>query len=65
MHALIDDDAAMQKVGRLILENARFEVAEARDDQAGIRAYHDHGANVVLCDLFMPGMDGPEVIGGR
>jgi DNA-binding response OmpR family regulator len=61
---LIDDDAAIRKLIRMILEKAGFEVVEAADGKAGIRAYRNHGADVVLCDLFMPDLDGLEVIRG-
>jgi CheY-like chemotaxis protein len=59
---LIDDDAAVRMVIRLILEKSGFEVTEASDGKSGIRTYQTQPADVVLCDLFMPGMDGLEVM---
>jgi CheY-like chemotaxis protein len=44
-----------------MLEGAGFEVAEAAGEQA-VRAFRDSGADVVLCDMFMPDVDGLEVI---
>jgi CheY-like chemotaxis protein len=59
---LIDDDADARAVTRLMLETAGVAVVEAEDGAAGIRAFRAAGADLVLCDLFMPGVDGIEVI---
>lgn len=37
-------------------------VAEAEDGAAGVAAYRAHSPDVVLMDLRMPGMDGPQAI---
>src|SRR4051812_826903 len=47
---------------RILLEEVGLEVIEAPDGGAAIRAFRDEGADLVLCDLFMPGLDGLEVI---
>jgi CheY-like chemotaxis protein len=59
---VVDDDADVRTVARVMLENAGIVVVEADGGTAGIRAFRDAGADLVLCDLFMPGLDGLEVI---
>jgi DNA-binding response OmpR family regulator len=59
---LTDDDPSIRTMTRLMLEDAGFEVAEAVDGNAAISMIRDMGADLVLCDLFMPGADGLEVI---
>ena len=60
---VVDDDADVRAVTRHMLENAGITVVEAADGTTGIRVFRDVGADLVLCDLFMPGVDGIEVIG--
>ena len=60
---VVDDDADVRAVTRLMLANAGVTVVEADDGTTGIRVFRDVGADLVLCDLFMPGIDGIEVIG--
>jgi CheY-like chemotaxis protein len=59
---IVDDDPDARAVTRLMLENAGVTVVEAEDGAAGIQAFRDVGADLVLCDVFMPGVDGIEVI---
>jgi two-component system response regulator MprA len=37
-------------------------VATARDGGEGLRAFGERPADVVVCDVFLPGLDGLEVI---
>lgn len=59
---VVDDDAKVRGVVRAMLEREEHEVIEAEDGKAGIRRYSAGGVDLVLCDLFMPGRDGLEVI---
>ncbi len=59
---LIDDNAAVRSLLRTFLERSGFEVAEAAEGDAGIQLYRHWPADLVLCDLFMPGKDGLEAI---
>jgi two-component system, chemotaxis family, chemotaxis protein CheY len=59
---IIDDDDDVRGVLRLMLESEGFEVAESRDGAEGIQALRQQAADLVFCDLFMPGKDGLEVI---
>jgi CheY-like chemotaxis protein len=59
---IIDDEGVLRRVARLALEAAGHEVDEAADGDEGLRAYRARPADVVLCDLFMPGREGLETI---
>jgi two-component system response regulator (stage 0 sporulation protein F) len=59
---IIDDDEQVRRLLRYVLEQQAHTVAEAPD---GLRALDLIGANrsdVAFVDLFMPGMDGLELI---
>ncbi len=59
---VMDDDEFFRRALRVILESAGYEVVEAADGAAGVRLYRERGAKVVLVDIYMPEMDGLEVI---
>lgn len=58
-----DDDEALRTATAQILQDEGYDVATARDGQELLRDYREHQADLVLCDLFMPGKDGIQVIG--
>ena len=59
---VVDDDVHARTVARAVLEHAGIEVDEAVDGAAGLRAYRDGSYDLVLCDLFMPDVDGLELL---
>jgi DNA-binding response OmpR family regulator len=59
---VIDDEVQLRAVVRRILERAGHEVVEASDGEAGLKLHREHGADLVLLDIFMPGRDGIEMI---
>jgi CheY-like chemotaxis protein len=59
---LIDDEKVLRQMIRLMLERSGHEVEEAADGDEGLRAFRERRADVVLCDLFMPGREGMETI---
>jgi CheY-like chemotaxis protein len=59
---VIDDNAMVRQVARAMLEAGGFQVAEAADGTEAIRAFSGQGADLVLCDVFMPGKDGLQTI---
>jgi len=59
---VMDDDEFFRRALRVILESAGYEVVEAADGAAGVRLYRERGAKVVLVDIYMPEMDGLEVL---
>lgn len=58
-----DDDERFRQATLDILNYEGYEVAGARDGNELMRAYREQTADLVLCDLFMPGKDGLELIG--
>ena len=63
MRILVVDDSPVARIAlRGMLESAGFTVVEAGDGNEGLRTFRRVSADVVLCDLFMPGCDGMEVI---
>jgi two-component system cell cycle sensor histidine kinase/response regulator CckA len=61
---VVDDEAALRRVTRRVLEPMGLHVLEAADGLAAVelfRARRDE-ISVVLLDLTMPGMDGSEVL---
>ncbi|MFU8773335.1 MAG: response regulator transcription factor [Anaerolineales bacterium] len=58
---VIDDDVAVTDMLRVILEPMSFEVVSSASAEDGINAAHRFNPDVVVLDLFMPGMDGWEV----
>ena len=55
---LIDDEAAIRRLVRRVLEDAGHEFLEASDGEAGTRLLAEHRPELVITDLFMPGQDG-------
>lgn len=59
---VVDDDTAVRGAIKLVLEQDGHEVILANDGRAGIAAADDEHFDLVICDIFMPGMDGIETI---
>jgi len=59
---VLEDDDHLRGALRMILEGVGYEVTEAADGAAGLSLYHESGADLVLVDIFMPEVDGLEVI---
>jgi len=61
---LVDDEQAVRSIVLRILRRANYEVVEAEDGAAAIRIAESHpGAiDLVVTDMFMPGMMGPEMV---
>jgi len=59
---VVDDDDVFRFAIRLVLEAAGYEVVDAADGAAGLQQYREQGADLVLVDVFMPEMDGLQVI---
>jgi CheY-like chemotaxis protein len=59
---VVDDEIQVRGAIARMLHDAGYEVAECGDGQSAILAYRRQEADLVLCDLFMPDMDGVEVI---
>lgn len=55
---LVDDNELDRKIARDTLQHAGFEVREAADGAAGMRALYECHPDVVVLDVLMPAMDG-------
>jgi CheY-like chemotaxis protein len=59
---VIDDDRFYLGIVRRILEEAGHQVLETTNGAEGIELYRERKPAIVITDIFMPGMDGNEVI---
>lgn len=62
-HILIIEDNEMSLVlAQYLLGQAGYEVSTASDGGAGLRAALENIADVILCDLDLPTIDGPQLV---
>ena len=59
---IIDDNAAIRELLRLILEEEGYQVIEAADGAEGFQRYQADPTELVITDMKMPGMDGLELL---
>ena len=59
---VIDDDAAVRTAIMTVLEHQGLDVIAVEDGQSGIEAIQGQKFDVIIVDIFMPGMDGLESI---
>ena len=61
---LIDDEQSVRSIVVKILRRAKYTVVEAEDGEAALRAAQAHVGkiDIVLTDMYMPGLRGPEVV---
>lgn len=59
---IVDDEPAIRRVLRTVLDTGEYELMEAGDGHEALALFHAAGADAVLCDLLLPGMDGIELL---
>jgi CheY-like chemotaxis protein len=59
---IIDDDPDIRLIVRVSLSRHGFSVAEATSGPAGLRAARDDRPDVIVLDVMMPEMDGPDTL---
>jgi CheY-like chemotaxis protein len=59
---VIDDDDAVRTAIKLLLETDGYEVLSASNGHEGMRMAQANEVDLVIVDIFMPGMDGIETI---
>lgn len=61
---LIDDEQSVRSIVVKILRRAKYNVLEAENGDAALRVAREHVGRIdmVLTDMYMPGMRGPEVV---
>jgi two-component system, OmpR family, alkaline phosphatase synthesis response regulator PhoP len=58
---VIDDDPAIHRVLRKTFESSGFELAAARDGHAALDVFRAEAPRVVILELRLPGMSGPDL----
>jgi len=59
---LIEDDVFVRDVYRSKLSSSGFEVAEASDGMEGMRLFRESAFDLVMLDIFMPYLDGRDML---
>jgi PAS domain S-box-containing protein len=61
---IVEDEPAVRRVAQRILSSAGYHVlaAETGDDALAVRERYRGPIDLVLCDVVMPGMGGPELL---
>jgi two-component system, cell cycle sensor histidine kinase and response regulator CckA len=61
---LIDDEESVRAIVVKILRRAKYNVIEAENGDAALKvaAAHQGKIDIVVTDMYMPGMRGPEVV---
>jgi PAS domain S-box-containing protein len=59
---VVDDDPDVREILCTVLERAKFTVATAENGRSALQQIQRQMPDVVLMDLEMPGMDGPETL---
>jgi CheY-like chemotaxis protein len=59
---VIDDDRAVLSTVKLLLERAAHVVEAVDSSRAGLRLLETQGFDLLVVDIFMPGMDGFETM---
>jgi len=59
---VIDDDDAVRTAIKLLLETHGYEVLAASNGHDGMKTAQANEVDLVIVDIFMPGMDGIETI---
>ena len=59
---VVEDDANLRVVIRMVLERAGYNVVEARDGVAAVESIRAEPPDLIIADLTMPVMSGAELV---
>jgi two-component system, cell cycle sensor histidine kinase and response regulator CckA len=61
---LVDDEQSVRSIVMKILKRANYNVLEAQNGEEALRIADSHAGQIdlVVTDMYMPGMRGPEVV---
>lgn len=58
---VVDDDPLVRNLLRAVLNDADFDLEEARDGSEALKLVAENAPDVIVLDVMMPGMNGYEV----
>jgi len=58
----VDDDEAALSIRKLMLETRGYRVLPCTSGEAALRAFQESGADLLLSDVMMPGMQGTDLV---
>jgi len=59
---IVEDHPTMREAMRLVLEGEGFDIDEASDGDQALAAVHEDAPDLVLLDMSIPGVAGPDVL---
>lgn len=59
---IVEDHPTMREAMRLVLEGEGFDIDEASDGAQALSAVHEEPPDLVLLDMSIPGISGPDVL---
>lgn len=59
---LVDDDAKVRDALSAVLDGAGYDVTVAQDGRKALCVAPEIGPRVIITDVMMPSMDGPEMV---
>jgi CheY-like chemotaxis protein len=59
---IVEDHPTMREAMRLVLEGEGFDIDEASDGEQALAAVHEEAPDLVLLDMSIPGVAGPDVL---
>jgi CheY-like chemotaxis protein len=59
---IVEDHPTMREAMRLVLEGEGFQIDEASDGDQALAAVHEDAPDLVLLDMSIPGVAGPDVL---
>ncbi|HEV2952249.1 MAG TPA: response regulator [Actinomycetota bacterium] len=60
---IVEDHPTMREAMRLVLEGEGFDIDEASDGAQALSAVREEPPDLVLLDMSIPGVSGPDVLG--
>jgi CheY-like chemotaxis protein len=59
---IVDDEKKIRELLDLRLSSAGYQVIQAKDGEEGVSQAKEHRPDLILMDVMMPKMDGPEAV---
>jgi DNA-binding response OmpR family regulator len=59
---IVDDESLIRRSLRRVFESSQHEVFEAEDGERGLEVWRKERPQVVILDVLMPGLTGPQVL---